>query len=219
MYVLNFDNRTLKFWRSLKIVLRYQFNNGIIHQFPRNSYGMDIFVFPVNLLSTKTDVWCHSMHFPFEYHMMTSSNGNIFSVTRPLWGAPVNSPHKGQWRGALVFSLICAWGNGWANLRDAGDLRRNLAHYAVTVMQDVQLSYGHVKEALVQGIQYLRLDWSVQYSPWWDLPFALLLFTHLPLDKMAAILADDNFKCIFLNEKKWLPVPLLVCPSESHKML
>ena len=25
------------------------------------------------------------------------------------------------------------------------------------------------------------------------------LSTHLPLDKMAAILADDNFKCIFLN--------------------
>ena len=23
--------------------------------------------------------------------------------------------------------------------------------------------------------------------------------THLPLDKMAANLADDNFKCIFLN--------------------
>ena len=24
--------------------------------------------------------------------------------------------------------------------------------------------------------------------------------THLPLDKMAAILADDIFKCIFMNE-------------------
>ena len=26
-----------------------------------------------------------------------------------------------------------------------------------------------------------------------------LLLTHLPLDKMAAILADNIFKCIFLN--------------------
>ena len=33
-------------------------------------------------------------------------------------------PHKGQWRGALASSLICAWTNGWANNRDAGDLRR-----------------------------------------------------------------------------------------------
>ena len=47
---------------------------------------------------------------------------------------PVNSPHKGQRRGALVFSLICTWTNGWANIRDAGDLRRLRAHYAVIVM-------------------------------------------------------------------------------------
>ena len=45
-----------------------------------------------------------------------------------------NFPHKGQWRGVLLFSLICAWTNGWANNRDAGDLRRNRAHYDVTAM-------------------------------------------------------------------------------------
>ena len=54
-----------------------------------------------------------------------------------MWGihwSLVNSPHKGQWRGALVFSLICAWTNGWANNRDAGDLTRHHVHYDVTVM-------------------------------------------------------------------------------------
>ena len=36
--------------------------------------------------------------------MMTSSNGNIFRVTGSLYGnSPVNSPHKCQWRGALIF--------------------------------------------------------------------------------------------------------------------
>ena len=49
--------------------------------------------------------------------MMTSSNGNIFRVTGLLL-SPVNSPHKGQWRGALMFSLICAWINGWVNNRE-----------------------------------------------------------------------------------------------------
>ena len=44
-------------------------------------------------------------------------------------------PHKGQWRGALMFSLICVWINGWVNNRDAGDLRRHLAHYDVIVMK------------------------------------------------------------------------------------
>ena len=48
--------------------------------------------------------------------------------------SPVNSPHKGQWRGALMLSLICVWINGWVNNREAGDLRRYPAHYDVTVM-------------------------------------------------------------------------------------
>ena len=47
---------------------------------------------------------------------------------------PVNSPHKGQWRGALMFSLIYAWINHWVNNREAGDLRRYRGHYDVTVM-------------------------------------------------------------------------------------
>ena len=51
--------------------------------------------------------------------MMTSSNGNIFHATGPsCWeftGHRWNSPHKGQWRGALMLSLICAWTNGWVN--------------------------------------------------------------------------------------------------------
>ena len=42
-----------------------------------------------------------------------------------------NYHHKGQWRGVLMFSLICAWTNGWANHWDAGDLRRHRAHHDV----------------------------------------------------------------------------------------
>ena len=47
---------------------------------------------------------------------------------------PVNSPHKGQWRGALMFSLICAWINDWVNNREAVDLRCHRGHYDVIVM-------------------------------------------------------------------------------------
>ena len=46
----------------------------------------------------------------------------------------VNSPHKGQWHGALGCSLICARTNGWAKNRDAGDLSRHRAQYDVTLM-------------------------------------------------------------------------------------
>ena len=88
---------------------------------------------------------CHNFHYkPISisqcaciWSTVTSSVGNIFRVTGPLCGEftghRVNFPHKGQWRGALVFYLICAWINGWVNNREAGNLRRHRAHYDVTV--------------------------------------------------------------------------------------
>ena len=59
--------------------------------------------------------------------MVTSSNGNI---------GRVNSPHKGPVTRsfALMFSMSCAWTNGWANDEDTGDLRRHCAYYDITVM-------------------------------------------------------------------------------------
>ena len=51
-----------------------------------------------------------------------------------LCRSPVNSPHKGQWRGAFMFSLICVRINGWVNNGEAGDLRGYRAHYDVIVM-------------------------------------------------------------------------------------
>ena len=54
---------------------------------------------------------------------------------RGIHRSPVNSPHKGQGRGALMFSLICVRINDWVNNRQAGDLRRYRAHYDVILMQ------------------------------------------------------------------------------------
>ena len=53
---------------------------------------------------------------------------------RGIHQSPVNSPHKGQWRGALMFSFICVWINSWVNNRGAGDLRCCCAHCDVIVM-------------------------------------------------------------------------------------
>ena len=53
---------------------------------------------------------------------------------RGIHRSPVNSPHKGQGCGALMFSLICTRLNGWVNNGEAGDLRRYRAHYDATVM-------------------------------------------------------------------------------------
>ena len=78
----------------------------------------------------------------------------------------MNSPQKGQWHGALVFSLISAWTNGWANDRDAGDLQRHCAHYDVTVMRYVALDIHHT-------CPQIHLHW------WKSQPFlAFAVFIH-----------------------------------------
>ena len=91
--------------------------------------------------------------------MMTSSNRNIFRITGHLcgeftgrWWIP-----KGQWRGALMFSLICFWINGWVNNREAGDLRRYRAHYDVIVMI-VMVTWG-VITVRKQTHQLQRNQW------------------------------------------------------------
>ena len=59
---------------------------------------------------------------------------HYWPFVRGIHRSPVNSPHKGQWRRALMFSFICVWINGWINNREAGDLRRHRVHYDVIVM-------------------------------------------------------------------------------------
>ena len=57
-----------------------------------------------------------------------------WTFVRGIQRSPMNSPHKGQWHGALVFTFICAWMNGWVNNREAGNLRRHRDQYDVIVM-------------------------------------------------------------------------------------
>ena len=45
-----------------------------------------------------------------------------WSFVRGIHRSPVNSPHKSQWREALMFLWSAPWINGWVNNRGAGDL-------------------------------------------------------------------------------------------------
>ena len=54
-------------------------------------------------------------------------------LMRWIHRSPVDSIHKGKWRGTLMVSLICVWTNDWLNTRYAGNLSRHHAHYDVTV--------------------------------------------------------------------------------------
>ena len=77
---------------------------------------------------------------------------------RGIHRSPVNSPHKGQWRGALIFSLICVWINGWVNNREAGDLRRYRAHYDVSVMTHMPNKLNLAIGVCNQAVNKLLLD-------------------------------------------------------------
>ena len=85
-------------------------------------------------LTLKYMICCHDdvikwKHFP-----------RYWPFLRGIHRSPVNSTHKGRWRGALMFSLICAQINCWVNNREAGDLRRLRTHYDVIVMWSLFVS-------------------------------------------------------------------------------
>ena len=76
---------------------------------------------------------------------------------REINRSPVNFPHKGQWRGALMFSLIYAWINDWVNNREAGDLRRQHGHYDVIVM-------NHTVVVVLMEQPYCMLTYDTQVT-------------------------------------------------------
>ena len=57
---------------------------------------------------------------PWWRHQMGTFSA-LLALCAGIHRLPVNSPHEGPWRGALMFSLICAWTNDWVNNRDTGD--------------------------------------------------------------------------------------------------
>ena len=84
---------------------------------------------------------------------------------RGIHRSPVNSPHKGQWCGALIFSLICTWINGWVNNREAGDLRRHRAHYDVSVMTRYHMGVLWGWSVMKGNIPLTWLPWDVYVLP------------------------------------------------------
>ena len=101
---------------------------------------------------------------------------------RGIHRSPVNSPHKGRWRGALMFSLLCVWINGWVINREAGDMRRRCAHYDVIVMGggDGKDCDGLVRPSVTHPASYASVKTSnmvyafIMGFPWFDKRLAIL---------------------------------------------
>ena len=96
-----------------------------------------------------------------------------------------NSPVTGefssqsQWRWVLMFSLICAWINGWVNNREAGDLRRHRAHYNVTILyQELMRFQNQIKMGVTLEAGFHWSDYLV---------FGLMLLVSLGIGVYQAI--------------------------------
>ena len=129
--------------------------------------------------------------------IMTSSNGNIFHVTCSLCEeATGQSSHKVEWRGALIFSFICAWTNGWANNRDAGDWRRNCVHCDFTVMtHDLLLPLLSSHVLLLESTNFILfrswiIIWTLLRLKW--ISWTLLISCSVPSRKTTLINVGDK---------------------------
>ena len=109
--------------------------------------------------------------------ILASSNDDVvkckqfpcyWPFVRGIHWSPVNSPHKGQRCGALMFSLICAWTNGWANHRDIGDLRRHHTHYDVTVMTNHDIEYTCQTCLIIHCLIVDIIHWEGLQLPRWS---------------------------------------------------
>ena len=116
----------------------------------------------------------------------------------------VNSPHKGQWGGALMFSLICAWINGWVNNRDAVDLRHHSAHYDVT-NEYRNFCHGSAVIEAFHWFFFVMIRYQISGVVITGKPGCYCLcqenFNSSPPGQNGCHFADDVFRCIFVNEK------------------
>ena len=117
---------------------------------------------------------------------------------RGIHRLPVNSPHKGQWHGALMFSLIWAWISGWVKNHEAVDLRRHRAHYDVTVMWSKwdDTNKNLQTNLCIYDISCHSTCYRTQRK----------YVTTLRSIQNGCNFPDDIFKCIFLNEDVWIAI-------------
>ena len=139
--------------------------------------------------------------------MMTSSNGNISSVTGHLRGEftghrwiPRTKASDAELCDAELcfFSLISVWINGWVNNREAGDLRRYHAHYDVIVM------WSGIGFSVNRPNHYLDQCWPSQYqASFVERNWAVLLYVAFQILKSRHTSISRNSSAVFIRGQFW----------------
>ena len=120
-------------------------HSNVFHYFSRDHIR-------INCLGISHDDVIKWKHFP-----------RYWPFVRRIHRSPVNSPQKGQWRGALMFSLICVWINDWVNNGEAGDLRGYRIHYDVTVMLNFLRIGLLLSEYLICWSISVKIEWQTSW--------------------------------------------------------
>ena len=108
---------------------------------------------------------------PWWRHQMETFSA-LLAFCEEIQRSLLNSPHKGQWRGTLMFLWSAPHPNGWANHPGAGDLRHHPVQYDFTVMwyfyrncykhlQHHQDRHYHHRQYC---IHHIILDWVFLYD-------------------------------------------------------
>ena len=143
---------------------------------------------------------------------------------RGIHRSPVNSTHKGQWRGALTFSLICLnkrlskqWWGRWFETLSSRLWRHCNDTIYITGWQAVIYTHGNVlpiKGNLIEGAHQIKSSETSPESPqffrWRSHPRATTVknLNTLRPRQNGRHFADGIFKCIFLNENVWIPIKI-----------
>ena len=112
---------------------------------------------------------CTGLHDFADFHSDCSSGLILaqYIISSPWWRHQMRtfsalqaflggSPHKGQWRGAFMFSLTCAWTNGWANspLTVMSGWVSNYIHY--TVRYEISYPLPNFNGAVIEFWEWIR---------------------------------------------------------------
>ena len=89
-----------------------------------------------------------------------------WTFVRGIHRSPVNSPHKGRWHGALMFSLICVrgWGMGWCIRRNTRSVLLVISGHVRAVSDNERFRY--ILQLFLSLAETVLIQPEIIYSKW-----------------------------------------------------
>ena len=137
---------------------------------------------------------------------------HYWPFVRRIHRSPVNSLHKGQWRGTLMFSLICAWINSWVNKLWGWWFETP----SCSLFTEDKATLVQVKAWCHQGTSdYLNQCWPRSLSPY-DVTRPQWVKNQQKIITLLSIILPQQWCNIVMSEGLSLPLITSVVTVESY---